>query len=260
MLVLCSALLIVNVGTVMAYNETYSFLEYTTADNVVTIDGRWTTADEWHDAPLMQVGPTPNVGKFMYKLAGDITTIFNMQFCLEFADNTNDATDVYQICIDGPASASATAPQATSYKIEIVGHTTLTVYKGTGSGWSTMTTSAVTSSNTLATSPHDPANHYICEIQFDKQVLAGADGWAASAPGSTYGAGPYGIRVAMYDPGQGWVAWPPTSTADNPSTWGVISDISMGSYPEGLTVGLMLALSSVAVVVSARYFRKPKKL
>ena len=65
MLVLCSALLIVNVGTVMAYNESYSFLEYTTVENEVTIDGKWTTPDEWHDAPLMQVGPTENLGKFI---------------------------------------------------------------------------------------------------------------------------------------------------------------------------------------------------
>jgi hypothetical protein len=28
--------------------------------------------------------------------------------------------------------------------------------------------------------------------------------------------------------------------------------------PEGLTIGIMLAVASVAVVVSARYFRKPK--
>lgn len=257
---LCSALLIVNIGTVMAYNSSYSFLEYTSNANAVTIDGKWTIADEWHDAPLMLLGPTANVGKFMYKLTSDLATQYLMQFCLEFADNTNDANDVFQICIDGPGSASATAPQATGYKIEVVGHTTLTVYKGTGTGWSTVTTTAVTQSNSLGTSPHDPANHYICEIQFDKIVLAGAGSWAASAPGSTYGAGPYGVRVAMYDPGQGWVAWPPASSADNPSSWGIISDISMGTYPEGLTVGLMLALSSVAVVVSARYFRKPPKL
>ena len=259
MLVLCSALLIVNIGTVMAYNESFSFLEYTSNANEVVIDGKWTTGDEWHDGPCQYMG-TPQKGLFVYKLSGDITTIFLMQFDLEFADGTNDATDVFQICIDGPDSASATAPQANSYKIEIVGHATLTVYKGTGTSWAPYTTTAVTWSNSLATSPHDPATHYICEIQFDKQVLAGAESWAANAPGSTYGVGPYGIRVAMYDPAQGWAAWPPASTADNPSTWGVISDISMGVYPEGLTVGLMLAVSSVAVVISIRYFRKPPKL
>jgi hypothetical protein len=51
------------------------------------------------------------------------------------------------------------------------------------------------------------------------------------------------------------------SSADVPDGWGLNSaDISGGTIPEGLTIGLMVALSSVAVVVSARYFRKPPKL
>ena len=122
----------------------------------------------------MQVGPTENVGKFMYKLTSDLETYYWVQFCLEFADSTNDAGDRWQICVDGPASASATAPQTTGYKIEIEGHTTLKVYVGTGSGWSETTTTAVTWKDSLvASSPHDPSTHYIGEIQFDKIVLAG---------------------------------------------------------------------------------------
>jgi hypothetical protein len=266
-LVLCSALLIVNVGTVMAYNDSYSFLEYTYVANPVTIDGKWTTADEWHDAQCMQVGPTANVGKFEYKLTSDLSTYYLMQFCLEFADNTKDAGDVWQICIDGPASASATAPQTTGFKIEITGHTTLTVYNGTGTGWGTgwaPTAPAVnmTWADSIATSPQDPSPHYICEIQFDKIALAGASSWAASAPGSTYGAGPYGVRVAMYDaskPSQGWIAWPPASSADNPSTWGEISDIALSTYPEGITVGLMVLTSSVVALLGFYYVRKRPK-
>ncbi len=260
MIVLCSVLLIVNVGTVLAYNDSYAFMEYTTQVNPVTVDGRWTTADEWHDGPVMNVGPNPNMGKFVYKINSDMTSVYIMEFDLEFADSTNDATDVFQICIDGAGSATATAPAATSYKIEFVGHTTLTVYKGTGTAWAPYTTTAVTAASTLATSPHDPASHYICEIVFDKQVLAGADGWAGQAPSATYGQGPYGIRIGMYDPVQGWVSWPPASSADNPSTWGEINEISIGAFPEGLTIGVMLLVSSVAAVVSIRYFRKPTKL
>jgi hypothetical protein len=260
-LVLCSVLLVVTIGTVMAYNESYSFLEYTTVENAVTIDGAWTTGDEWHDGPVMQVGATENVGKFVYKLTSDLATQYLMQFDLEFADSTNDAGDRWQICIDGPESASATAPQATGYKIEVEGHTTLRVYKGTGTGWTETTTTAVTWKDGLGTSPHDPSTHYIGEIQFDKIVLAGEGSWASSAPGSSYGVGPYGVRVAMYDASSDtWAAWPPASSADNPSSWGVISDISMGAYPEVLTISVMLVLSTSAVVISLRYFRKPKKL
>jgi hypothetical protein len=67
----------------------------------------------------------------------------------------------------------------------------------------------------------------------------------------------------MYDdsnPSQGWVSWPPASSADNPSTWGIISDISFDDVPEVLTIGVMLVLSTAAVIVSLRYFRKPSKL
>lgn len=258
MLLPCSVLLVVNIGTVMAYNESYSFIEYWGV-NEVTLDGKWTNGDEWHDAPVLNVGT--NQGKFEFKMFSPDFVVYSMNWLFEFADNTNDSGDRWQLCMDGPDAASATAPTASSYKIEIEGHTTLKVYVGTGSGWTTATTaSAVTWSDSLAaSSPHDPATHYICEMIIDKIALVGEGGWASSAPA------PYGIRVAMYDasnPGQGWVSWPPASSADNPSSWGEIPtyDETMGAYPEVLTIGVMLVLSTAAVVVSLRYFRKPQKL
>jgi hypothetical protein len=66
----------------------------------------------------------------------------------------------------------------------------------------------------------------------------------------------------MYDASnaaQGWVAWPPTNET-NPSRWGSIPTYEAAPAPEGLTIGVMLAVSAVAVVVSIRYFRKPPKL
>jgi hypothetical protein len=68
----------------------------------------------------------------------------------------------------------------------------------------------------------------------------------------------------MYDASntaQGWVAWPPQAISlDNPSRWGNIPDYMAAPAPEGLTIGVMLLISSVAAVVSIRYFRKPIKL
>ena len=181
----------------------------------------------------------------------DTTAGYRMAFLIEFADNTNDAGDRWQICFEG-GSAGAAAPSADCNKFEIEGHTTLKTYVGTGTAWAVMTNPTVTWANTLATSPHDPATHWIFELTFDKAQF----GWGASPP-------PQGIRIAMYDasnPAQGWVAWPPTSTDTNPAGWGSIADYEMGAAPEGLTVGLMLAVSSVAVVVSLRYFRKQPKI
>jgi hypothetical protein len=52
--------------------------------------------------------------------------------------------------------------------------------------------------------------------------------------------------------------WPPESSADVPNDYGY-SVISYDTIPEGLTIGVMLLLSTVAVVVGTRYFRKRPK-
>ena len=234
----------------MASEPGYSFTEYY-GGTAVTIDGKWTTADEWHDVTTQRIG-TPQVAIFEYKM--DTTAGYVMTWLLEFADKTNDAGDRWQICIDGNADGGA-APNANDNKWEIEGHTTLKQYVGTGTGWATQATTGITWKDKLTTSPHDPATHYILEFQIDKNAYAG--GWGANPP-------PEGIRVAMYDASNaaaGWQAWPPESISkDNPARWGLIADYVMGAAPEGLTIGVMLALSSVAVVVSIRYFRKRPKL
>jgi hypothetical protein len=248
-LLLCSSLLLISVGTVKANNASYTITEYWGA--AVTVDGKWTSADEWHDTTVQQLGASTNQGKWEYKVASADYVVFDFMLLVEFADSTNDAGDVWQLCV-GTASTN-TNPAATDSKFEITGHTTLTTYVGTGTAWSsTANLASFKWKDTITTSPHDPANHYVLELDFDKGVTA----WGVVAP-------PDEIRIAYYDasnPSQGWVSWPPASTADNPNSWGTIGDYSMAAAPEGLTVGLMLALSAVAVVVSTRYFRKPPKL
>lgn len=248
MLMLCSVILLVNLGTAMAaIGAGYDITEWFSV-NTTTIDGRWTTADEWHESTTQRMG-TPQVAIFEYKM--DSAAGYQMTFLIEFADNTNDAGDKWQICFDGGAAGGA-APTTMSNKFEITGHTTLTTFVGTGTAWASMTNPTVTWSNTIATSsPHDPSPHWILELQFDKAQFAD---WGGSPP-------PQGLRIAMYDASnaaQGWVAWPPTSTDTNPTSYGAIStyDTAMGPAPEGLTIGVMVLLSSVAVLVGTRYFRK----
>ena len=243
--------LMVAVGTVSAVAVGYDVTEQF-GINTVTIDGKWTGADEWHDTAVQYMG-TPQKGLFEYKVSasGDYVQIY-MWWLLEFADNTNDAGDRWQFCF-GPGNESDTAPTAGDNKFEIEGHTTLKKYVGTGTSWSlTSAPTDVTWEDSLTTTPHDPATHYVLELTFDKMVY----GWGSGYP-------PYGLRIAMYDasnPSQGWVSWPPTSTDTNPSSWGQIATPNFDPYPEDLTVGLMLTLSSVAAVVGIRYFRKPPKL
>jgi hypothetical protein len=244
--------LMVTVGTVSAAAPGYEVVEQF-GIQPVTIDGKWTTTDEWHDTYVQYMG-TPQKALFEYKVnTPDGYVTINIQLLLEFADHTNDPGDRWQICF-GTGGSTATAPTSGDNRFEIEGHTTFKTYVGTGTGWSLTSTPADMSwKDSLTSSPHDPATHYVLEVQFNKMTTS----WGGGYP-------PYGIRIAMYDasnPSQGWVSWPPTSTDTNPSGWGQIgAEPGMGEYPEGLTVGLMLSLSAVAAAVSIRYFRKPPKL
>ena len=54
--------------------------------------------------------------------------------------------------------------------------------------------------------------------------------------------------------------WPPESSPDVPTGWGMGNTVFGDPIPEGLTVVVMLSLSAVAVLVSTRYFRKPPRI
>jgi hypothetical protein len=243
-LLLCSSLLIVGVGTVMGFAAGYEFSEYWAPG--ATIDGKWTTPDEWVIGEPHYIG---TVQKGMWIMQANSEAGYAPQYLIEFADNTPDAGDIIQVCMNG--GVDSTTPTAAEFKMEIQGLTTKKVYQGTGTGWAESSTaaSAVTVAATVTTSAHDPAQHVIAEFSIDKATLAG------------WGAPPLGVRIACYDASTGnWVAWPPASSADNPSTWGLLNNYSATPFPEGLTLGVMLLVSSVAAVVSIRYFRKPSKL
>jgi hypothetical protein len=176
-----------------------------------------------------------------------------MSWLLDFSDNTTDADDIWQLCIDGPVSGG-TAPQTDHWKIEIQGHTTLKMYSGTGTGWVENASAPISSirwNNSLtATGGVFNYPHWILEIQVNK---GGLGAWGANPP-------PEAFRIAMFDASnasQGWIAWPPTS-ADVPDDWGLIG--SYGStIPESLSFGVVVLLSSVAVAVGFHWLRKRPK-
>jgi len=252
-LLLCSMLLMVNVGSVLATEAGYSISE-AYGGSGVTLDGKWggTAGSEWVSTTswLEKKFPTAANARFAYQMAMTDAG-YGMSWLFEFHDTTNDAGDIWRLCIDGAGDGGA-APNTNDHKIEITGHTTLKVYQGNGTGWAPQTTTAVTWNNSLTTSPFDATNHWVVEIQVDKGVISGG-GWGANPP-------PHGLFVAMYDasnPSQGWVQWPPTSP-DNPQRWGTIADY-MSEIPEGLSFAVVVALSSVAIVVGTIYLRKKPK-
>ena len=240
MLLLCS-LILMNVVTTNASEPGYTVSEYY-GGTAVTVDGK-NGAGEWLDVTTQRIGPA---AIFEYKMDSSAGP-YSMTWLVEFSDSTNNAGDIWQLCIDG-SNDGGTAPNSNDYKFEIVGHTTLSVYVGSGTVW-TASSATVSWKDSLATSVHDPANHYILEIQFDKAQF----GWGANPP-------PHGLRIAMYDASnaaQGWVAWPPEAISkDNPSRWGAIPDYFAAPAPEGLTIGIMVLVSSVALLSASYYLRK----
>ena len=243
--ILCSLLLITTVGTANAGNPDYSIIEYGAAI-AKTIDGTWTAPDEWTDAPITDM--TGNAtGQFGYNM--DFNT-YGLQWIVEiFTDNTTDEGDYWQICFDDSESGGS-APSSGDFMIEIVGHTTMTVYTGTGSGWSEVAPDAgeLTWSNTIDASPLNSTPHWILEI-----VESGKTSGVVQIPNAP----PTGMRIAAYDANTSTIAeWAPGGTADVPDSWGRIGGYSMDPIPEGLTFGVMAVLSSVALLAGSHYLRK----
>ena len=247
MLMLCSLVLIANVGTIKAYESGYEIAEaYTTTP--VTLNGHWDTG-EWEDSWINWLDYSPNHERFCYKASSALN--YAPEILMDSSDNTTDAGDIWQICFDGSPVDGTTAPEASDNKIEITGHTTLKVYVGNGTGWVEMGTSSVTWADSLTTSaaPLD-FEHYCVEIIVDKASLNTI--WGGSAP-------PIGFRVAMYDANSStWLAWPPASDPDVPDSWGLIAT-GNATIPESWSFISVVLLSSVAVAVSFYFLRKRPK-
>jgi hypothetical protein len=247
-LMLCSLLLITTVGTVMAGNPDYSILEYA-AIGTATVDGTWTSDDEWTDTPVTDMSGNAT-GKFGYNI--DFGT-YGLEWVVEFFDDdTDDAEDYWQICFDD-SNSGGSAPDSGDFMFEIVGHTTLTVYQGDGSGWSEASgaEAEVTWSDTIDSSPWNSTPHWILEVTESDKTSGVVQ--IPNAP-------PTGLRIAAYDASTDTIAaWAPDSSADVPDTWGLIGGFSMDPIPEGLNFGVMAVLSSVSLLAGSLYLRKRSK-
>ncbi len=244
-LMLCSLLFLLTAGTINAGNPDYSIIEYT--GNVVpaTVDGAWTTEDEWTDALLVPV--SDNVS-FWYNV--DLNQ-YSCQFCVEiFNDDTDDIDDYWQFCFDD-SNGGGTAPASGDYRVDIVGHTDLVIYEGTGEDWEEIEAQEgeISWANSISDSPLDSTPHWILEFTF---IKISGNAMIANAP-------PTGLRVAVYDASNseaGVQAWAPDSDVNVPDEWGLISTYSADPIPEGLTFAVMAVLSSISLLAGSHYLRK----
>jgi hypothetical protein len=217
-------------------------------DAAATIDGKWTTTTEWTDAMPAPGVPSSISFREGWVMATDIIEYVLIEF---YTDNTNNAGDFFQYCLDVGANGGS-APQTDDILINYTGHSQLTLYKGTGTGWAPWTapaSAAVSAANTIATSPTSSTAHWIFELTMDRSD--------SNFDTSGVGYAPM-LRVAAYDasnPSQGIVSWPPSTSANTPSTWGLESG-QYASIPESTTILLIASLSSIAVAISVYFLRK----
>jgi hypothetical protein len=232
---------------VSALAEGYTSTDYQ-AITEPTIDGKWTTTDEWDDAAPPENLGTDFVWREKWTYPDDIYQHFLIEF---FTDSTNDAGDYYEVIYDTSADGG-TAPQADDIKVEWKGHSSsgLKIYKGSGSAWteySGVPAGSVVGSDTLTTSPLNSNQHWVFELT----ILKTGD---FDITGSTYQPG---IRVAVYDASNsaaGVKAWPASST-NAPDSWGLEFG-TMDNIPESLTIVAVVVLSSFAVIAGAYFLRK----
>jgi hypothetical protein len=228
--------------------------------NPVTMDGRWTTADEWSDTTIYPLAGGLN-GSFRGKgdFPADFSYIYTYILVEIVGDITGDAADSVVVCLAMPATffgepAGGTTPQTGCLKFEVNGTgatATLTVYRGTGTGWAVYTNwtkpADFTAAVSINVSERSATPHKIIELKENGRAFPGNFGepW---------------LLVAAFDASRsasGWQVWPNSSSIDSPNDYGLFNAISQ-PIPESVGVVAMALMSTVAVIVSACYLRKPK--
>jgi hypothetical protein len=236
-IVLCSLCL---TGTVSATKAGFTMTDGT--GTLVTVDGI-VGAGEWDDSwsGKLYDGWTLTNNTYRVKWVGVGSTWYDQWLLEIFSDTTNDTGDFIQICYDSNLDGGS-APQTDDYLINYTAHSKIAEFKGTGSGWAPTSDLDVIVASTISASPSSATPHWIIEINIENV-------WEDT-----------GDRIAAYDASTGTtLMWPPYSNPNVPDDYGY-SQLSYTALPEGLTIGVMILTSSVAVVASIRYFRKRPKI
>ncbi len=246
---LSSLFLAVYVGPVKAAS---SYTQTVFAGSIdSTIDGKWTTNNEWDDGMTSSVGTLGSAifrDKYFIDMSGGALSVKDEYLIELFSDNTNDTGDYVQLCYD-TATDGGSAPHSDDFRIDYVGHNgTIKTYVGNGTGWAPGTVNDLQMAQQLIASKLNGNNHWITEIKLEK---------------TTNGAGINNdIFIAVYDasrPSDGIQSWPPSASVNVPDGWGLNDASALSPIPEGLGIGTVMILSSTAVIFGVIYLRRHQK-
>ena len=254
---LCSLGFVMKTGIVRAYQAGYEVTDYM-AITTPTMDGNWTTTDEWTDTDVRQLDGSLNA-TFRLKYVSGYPDWVNQYYLIEFFDDTtDDAGDYWQICYASAETlygtpTGGTTPQTDCFRWDFVGHDVagFEFYKGDGTAWVTSTDytweTDIYIVDSFGTSPLSDTPHWIVEIRLEHiHFNIQPEFW---------------IYVAAYDESNsdaGVQSWP-SGSSDVPDDWGLMNSVQE-QIPEGLTIGVMVLLSSVSVLIASHYFRKRSRI
>jgi hypothetical protein len=195
--------------------------------------------------------------RLKWEAASDFSYIFQYYLVEIVGDTTSDATDSVVVCMAAAATlfgtpVGGTTPQTDCWKFEVNGTgatATLTVYRGTGTGWAVFSTwtkpANFDAAVTLSASARSATPHKIVEFKMDA--------FAFSLNPETW------VLVGAYDASHassGVQVWPTSSSVNSPNDYALLNT-SFDTIPEGISVAVVALISAVAVV-GARFLRKPK--
>lgn len=242
-------LLLVSVGAIKCARAQAAERTSWSTQDIPTIDGMWTAENEWTDGEITPIGED-----VAFRSTWDFVSMEEVytRWIVEFlSDTTDDPEDYWEVCFDGDQTMGA-APEAGDYKFVITGHTDLVWYQGDGTGWTeeALDASEIEWAASLSESPTDSTPHWILEFVINK------------GGGSVLLGQLWNLRIAVYDASNseaGELAWPEGSDANDPSGWGV-ENFEMANIPEGLSFGVLVLLSSAAVIVATVVLRKRSRI
>ena len=245
-LLLCSLILITVGPTIIVAQDYERFSRPTQV--IPTIDGEWTTDDEWTDGEFTWIGTDVAFTSTWDSQGSDVYTRWIVEF---ITDTTDDPGDFWLFSID--ADQSGGSEPIGVRRFDITGHTDLVWYMGGGGlggeGWVDATEqdpTAVTWANSFSASPTSDTPHWILEFQKIKGVQP--------SMGILWN-----FLLQVYDANTHEVyTWPPNANLDIPEEYG-IENYSTEAIPEGLTFAVMALLTTVSMLVGYKYFLKRKE-